>query len=86
MQNDESQNREFTEDDDEVSTDNITELKSGIFNLFVSLYQHLSIDLGPHDAILQSTQYLIDLSDTFRKALENENQEENQQNKNQYWS
>ena len=86
MQNDESQNREFTEYDDEVSTDNITELKSGIFNLFVSLYQHLSIDLGPRDAILQSTQYLIDLSDTFRKALENENQEENQQNKYQYWS
>ena len=86
MQNDESQNYEFTEEDDEVSTDNITELKSGIFNLFVSLYQHLSIDLGPRDAIIQSTQYLIDLSDTFRKALENENQEENQQNKNQYWS
>ena len=79
------QNDDFNEEE-ESTTDTVSELKSGIFNLFVSLYQHLSIDMGPRDAILESTKYLNDLSDTFKKALDIENQEENKQNKNQYWS
>lgn len=61
--------------DQNFSTDNITELKSGIFNLFVSLYEHLSIDKGPHDAIIESTDYLMYIINTFKQALENTNQE-----------
>lgn len=76
MQNDKEQKFSFVEDiDDNVSTDNITELKSGIFNLFVNLYDHLSIDIGPRDAIIESTNYLLYIVDTFKQALENENQE-----------
>lgn len=64
---------------DEVSevvfTDNITELKSGIFNLFVSLYDHLSLDIGPRDAIIESTDYLMYIVETFKQALDNQNQE-----------
>lgn len=76
MQNDKEEKFSFVDDvDDNVSTDNITELKSGIFNLFVNLYDHLSIDVGPHDAIIESTNYLLYIVDTFKQALENKNQE-----------
>ena len=76
MQNDKEEKFSFVDDiDDNVSTDNITELKSGIFNLFVNLYDHLSIDIGPHDAIIESTNYLLYIVDTFKQALENQNQE-----------
>ena len=30
-----------------TTTDNVQELKSGIFNLFVSLYTHMSTKVGP---------------------------------------
>jgi hypothetical protein len=76
MQNDKEEKFSFVNDvDDNVSTDSITELKSGIFNLFVNLYDHLSIDIGPRDAIIESTNYLLYIVDTFKQALENENQE-----------
>ncbi len=76
MQNDKEQKFSFVDEvNDDVSTDNITELKSGIFNLFVNLYDHLSIDVGPRDAIIESTNYLLYIVDTFKQALENENQE-----------
>jgi hypothetical protein len=64
--------------DDSVSTDHVTDLKSGIFNLFVSLYQHLSLDIGPKNAMLYSTKYLSEIIDTFNSTVENTEPDTNQ--------
>jgi hypothetical protein len=63
--------------DDFVSTDYVADLKSGIFNLFVSLYQHLSVEIGPEKAMQYSTEYLKQIIDTFDKAIENKEQQTN---------
>jgi len=63
--------------DDNVSTDYITDLKSGIFNLFVSMYQHLSLEIGPKNAIMYSTEYLKEIVETFTQILDNQEQNKN---------
>jgi hypothetical protein len=76
-----SQNEDFSlveKIDDSVSTDHIADLKSGIFNLFVSLYQHLSIEIGPKNAMLYSTKYLSEIIETFNKTVEDTKQNTNQ--------
>lgn len=49
--------------------DPIVELKSGIYNLFIGLYNNLIIDLGPEEAIRQSTAFLDEISYNFKKIL-----------------
>lgn len=52
-----------------VSTDPVAELKSGIYNLFIALYNNLIIEYGVVGAINQSTQFLDDISYNFKKIL-----------------
>lgn len=55
---------------DYVSTDVITDLKSGIYNLFLSLLNNLVVEYGPVEAIKISTEFLDTISDNFKKTLE----------------
>jgi hypothetical protein len=52
-----------------TSTDVVTDLKSGIYNLFLSLLNHLMIQYGPVEAVKISTQFLDQISDTFKETL-----------------
>jgi hypothetical protein len=52
-----------------TSTDIVTDLKSGIYNLFLSLLNHLMIQYGPVEAVKISTQFLDQISDTFKETL-----------------
>lgn len=60
-----------------VSTDVIVDLKTGIYNLFVSLINNLMIHYGAVEAVRQSTKYLDDISYNFKQTLpENQKEEE----------
>ncbi len=52
---------------EEVSTDVIADLKSGIYNLFISLYSHLIIDFGVDEAVRQSTSFIDEISLNFKQ-------------------
>lgn len=54
---------------EQVSTDPVSELKSGIYNLFIALYNNLIIEYGVAEAINQSTAFLDDISYNFKKIL-----------------
>ena len=54
---------------EQVSTDPVAELKSGIYNLFIALYNNLIIEHGVTEAIHQSTAFLDDISYNFKKIL-----------------
>lgn len=54
---------------EQVSTDPVAELKSGIYNLFIALYNNLIIEHGVVGAINQSTEFLDDISYNFKKIL-----------------
>lgn len=48
-------------------TDTDTELKVGIYNLFIALYNNLIIEYGVEEAVKQSTSFLDDISYNFKK-------------------
>lgn len=48
-------------------TDTDTELKVGIYNLFIALYNNLIIEHGVEEAVKQSTSFLDDISYNFKK-------------------
>ena len=74
-----SNNVEFVDEVSQyISTDNITDLKSGIFNLFNNLYQSYSFQYGPIDGMTMSIEYLKSIIDFFQSTLE-----ENTNNNNQ---
>lgn len=52
-----------------VHTDSVTDLKSGIFNLFNNLFQTLSVSNGPVKALEISLRYLQDIIDHFQTVL-----------------
>ena len=56
--------------DDYVSTDVISDIKSGIYNLFVSLVDYYTIDYGPVQGADEACKYLERLIDTVRSALD----------------
>ena len=57
-----------------VHMDSVTDLKSGIFNLFNNLFQTLSVSNGPVKALEISLRYLQDIIDHFQTVLtENDN-------------
>jgi hypothetical protein len=56
--------------DDYISTDIITDLKSGIYNLYLSLLNNLTAIHGPVEAVIISTQFLEDISNTFKETIQ----------------
>jgi hypothetical protein len=54
---------------EQVSTDPVAELKSGIYNLFIALYNNLIVEHGVVEAIKQSTAFIDDISYNFKKIL-----------------
>jgi hypothetical protein len=64
---------------DYVPTDVIVDLKSGIYNLFVSLLNNLMIHYGSIEAVRQSTAFLDQISNTFKDTLPKNTNEEQEQ-------
>ena len=60
--------------DEYVSTDVISDLKSGIYNLFVSLVDYYTIDYGPVKGADEACKYLERLVAQVREVLDNPNQ------------
>lgn len=58
--------------DEFTATDNIQELKSGIFSLFINLYNHLSINVGPIEAMKYCILYLQEIINNFQTVLDGE--------------
>jgi len=58
--------------DETTSTDNIQELKSGIFSIFISLYNHLSTKVGPTEAMKYCILYLQEIINNFQTVLDGE--------------
>lgn len=61
--------------DDYISTDIITDLKSGIYNLYLSLLNNLTAIHGPVQAVIMSTQFLDDISNTFKETIEKDGEQ-----------
>jgi len=53
-----------------VSTDIVTDIKSGIFNLFVSLYNNNAAKHGPVVGLQMSLEYINNISKHFQEILE----------------
>ena len=65
--------------DDYVPTDVIVDLKTGIYNLFVSLVNNLMLHYGAVEAVRQATTFIDQISDNFRKTLPENQEQENDQ-------
>lgn len=52
-----------------VSTDTVTDIKSGIFGLFVNLYNSYSLEYGPVQGMQLSIQYLQNIIEQFKTIL-----------------
>ena len=59
-----------------VPTDVIVDLKSGIYNLFVSLLNNLMLHYGPIEAVIQATAFIDQISNTFKDTLPKQTNEE----------
>lgn len=68
--NEKDQNNLVEKTDDYISTDIITDLKSGIYNLYLSLLNNLTAVHGPVQAVIISTQFLDDISNTFKQTIQ----------------
>jgi hypothetical protein len=56
-----------------VSTDYVADLKSGIYNLFITLFNQLTIEKGPEESVKESTQFLDEISYNFKQILDKPN-------------
>jgi hypothetical protein len=63
------------EQSDYVPTDIILDLKSGIYNLFVSMINHNIMIHGPEKAVVVSVDYLKEIVDHFEKTMQKDEQE-----------
>jgi hypothetical protein len=73
-----NQNFKLVEDVPEyVSTDVVTDVKSGIYNLFVSLVDYMTVDYGPVQGADEACKYLERLVAQVREAI-NDNNNNNQ--------
>ncbi len=54
-----------------VSTDSIQEMKSGIFSIFVTLYNHMSVLVGPEEGMKYCILYLQEIINNFQAVLDN---------------
>lgn len=71
MSEEEQNNYSLVEEVSEhVSTDVVADLKSGIYNLFISLFNELTIKYGPDEAIRTSTAFLDEISINFKSILD----------------
>lgn len=52
-----------------ISTDVIQEIKSGIFGLFMNMYNSMSIRVGPAESMRYCITYLQEIIDHCEKAL-----------------
>ena len=59
--------------DEYVSTDVIADIKSGIYNLFVSLVDYYTIDYGPVQGADEACKYLERLLANVREVLDKPN-------------
>jgi hypothetical protein len=69
---DQQQNSLVPKIDETTSTDSIQELKSGIFSIFISLYNHLSVKVGPSEAMKYCILYLQEIINNFQTVLDGE--------------
>jgi hypothetical protein len=53
-----------------VSTDTVLDLKSGIYNLFISLINNQVVDYGPQGATEISLDFLREIIYNFEKAIQ----------------
>jgi hypothetical protein len=76
MQNNEDEKYSLIDEQpDYIPTDIIMDLKSGIYNLFVSMINHNIMEHGPQKAVVISVNYLKEIVDHFEKAIETNEQE-----------
>jgi hypothetical protein len=54
---------------EKVSTDVIQEIKSGIFGLFINMYNNMSVQVGPVESMKYCILYLQEIVDHCQKAL-----------------
>lgn len=71
----EDKNSLVNDHNDSVSTDIVTDLKSGIYNLFVALINHQIAFYGPEKALELSVQYLKNIVENFEGIINNTDQE-----------
>lgn len=65
------QNLQFVNDvNTHVSTDTVTDIKSGIFGLFINLYNSYSMDYGPVEGMQLSINYLQNIIDQFTHIIQ----------------
>lgn len=67
---DEEKNSFINSVSEKVSTDHLMDLKSGIYNLFVSLINHQVIQYGPEQAVKNSLDFLKEIIYNFEKSIE----------------
>jgi len=53
-----------------VSTDIITDLKTGIYSLFVNLVHHLILEQGFENAVTTATDFLNEIILNFKSTIE----------------
>jgi len=59
-----------------ISTDTISDLKTGIYNLFVNLINNQIISYGPEMAVKVSIDFLQEIIYNFNKAIQPEQEQE----------
>ena len=56
---------------DTVSTDTVTDIKNGIYNLFINLYRSQIPQFGPEGAMRESIEFLEEIAFNFKAAVDN---------------
>lgn len=59
--------------DEYVKTDVLTELRTGIYNLFINYFHHLVVHHGPEQAMKMAIEYLEEIIINFKSIEENNN-------------
>lgn len=63
---------------EQISTDVIQEIKSGIFGLFMNMYNNMSVRVGPVESMKYCILYLQEIIDHCEKSLlDNETNNQN---------
>lgn len=55
-----------------TTTDVVTDLKMGIYNLYLNLLNYLMVEYGSVEAVKISTEFLDKISNTFKETLNKE--------------
>jgi len=55
--------------DERVSTDIITDLKVGVYNLFINLVNNMMVTLGPEGAIREGINFLQEIIINFEESI-----------------